>query len=87
LGDIVGAWGQIIGFLSGDRDSVSARNAHKHVLAAFGTLSLVLFLAAAFYLRQITVAGSPQSYLYLEVGGTLVSFCYAANAVPTIAPR
>jgi diguanylate cyclase (GGDEF)-like protein len=77
----VGAWGQIIGFLSSDGDSVSARKAHKHVLAALGALSLVLFLALAFYLRQISVAGSPQSYLYLEVGGTLVSFCYAANAL------
>jgi diguanylate cyclase (GGDEF)-like protein len=81
LGDFVGAWGQIIGFLSSDRDSVSTRNAHKHALAAFGALSLLLFLALAFYLRQISVAGSPQSYLYLEVGGTLVSFCYAANAL------
>jgi diguanylate cyclase (GGDEF)-like protein len=81
LGDFVGAWGQIIGFLSSDRDSVFARKAHKHVLAALGALSLVLFLALAFYLRQISVAGSPQSYLYLEVGGTLVSFCYAANAL------
>jgi diguanylate cyclase (GGDEF)-like protein len=77
----VGAWGQIIGFLSGDRDSVTARNAQRHVFAALGALSLFLFLAAAFYLRQISVAGSPQSYLYLEVGGTLVSFCYAANAL------
>ena len=81
LGDFVGAWGQIIGFLSSDRHSVSARNAHKHVLAGFSALSVVLFLAVAFYLRQISVAGSPQSYLYLEVGGTLVSFCYSANAL------
>jgi len=77
----VGAWGQIIGFLSRDRDSVPARNTNRHVFAAVGALSLLLFLAAAFYLRQISVAGSPQSYLYLEVGGTLVSFCYAANAL------
>jgi diguanylate cyclase (GGDEF)-like protein len=81
LGDIVGAWGQIIGFLSGDRDSAATRNAHRHVFAAFGALSLLLFLAVALYLRQISIAGSPQSYLYLEVGGTLVSFCYAANAL------
>ena len=44
-------------------------------------MSLSLFLAVVFYLRQIAVAGSPQGYLYLEVGGTLVSFCYAANAL------
>src|SRR2546426_1075872 len=33
-------------------------------------MSFVLFLAVVFYLRQISVAGSPQTYLYLEVGGT-----------------
>ena len=44
-------------------------------------VSLFLFLAAVFYLRQISVAGSPQSYLYLEVGGTLLCFSYAANAL------
>src|SRR3979490_2241953 len=51
------------------------------VLVASGAMSLVLFLAVLFYLRQVSVAASPQSYLYLEVGGTLLSFCYAANAL------
>ena len=32
-------------------------------------------------LRQASFVGSPQTYLYLEVGGTLLSFCYAANAL------
>ena len=27
------------------------------------------------------MAGSPHTYLYLEVGGVLLSFCYAANAL------
>jgi len=81
LGDFVGVWVTIIGFLSGDRDSVGTRNLHKRVLVASGALSVGLFLAVIFYLRQISVAGSPQGYLYLEVGGTLVSFCYAANAL------
>src|SRR2546426_11179836 len=44
-------------------------------------MSFVLFLAVIFYLRQISVAGSPQCYLYLEVGGTLLSFTYAANGL------
>ncbi len=44
-------------------------------------MSLVLFFALVFYLRQVSVAGSSQSYLYLEVGGTLVSFFYAAIAL------
>src|SRR5438552_10946352 len=71
----------IIGFLRRGRDSVATQNLHKRVLVASGALSVGLFLAVIFYLRQISVAGSPQGYLYLEVGGTLVSFCYAANAL------
>ena len=77
----MGGWDKIIGFLRSDRDSVSTWNLHTRVLAASGTVSFVLFLAVVFYLRQISVAGSPQGYLYLEVGGTLLSFCYAANAL------
>jgi diguanylate cyclase (GGDEF)-like protein len=81
LGDIVGDWGKIIGFLRSDRGAVTAENTHTRALVASGALSVVLILAVIFYLRQISVAGSSQSYLYLEVGGTLLSFCYAANAL------
>src|SRR6185437_11265097 len=42
---------------------------------------VVLFFGGIFYLRHAGVSGSPQVYLYLEVGGTLISFCYAANAL------
>jgi diguanylate cyclase (GGDEF)-like protein len=69
------------GFLRGDGSSVSAQNFQKQVLVACGAASLSLFLALVFYLRQVTVAGSPQGYLYLEVGGTLLSFFYAAIAL------
>ena len=69
------------GFVRGDGNSVSAQNFQKQVLVACGAASLSLFLALLFYLRQITVAGSPQGYLYLEVGGTLLSFFYAAIAL------
>jgi len=81
LGDFVGGWGKIIGFLRSGRSSVSAQNLHRRILVVSGAVSLILFLAGVSYLRQIGVASSPQSYLYLEVGGTLVSFCYAANAL------
>jgi len=81
LGDFVGVGDTIIGFLRSGRDAVATQNLHKRVLVASGALSFALFLAVIFYLRQISVAGSPQGYLYLEVGGTLVSFCYAANAL------
>jgi len=50
------------------------------VIAAAGALA-VLFLGAIFYMRQADVYGSPQTYLFLEVGGTLISFCFAANAL------
>ena len=40
-----------------------------------------LFFAGIFYLRQTTLGATPQTYLYLEVGGTLICFCYAANAM------
>jgi len=77
----VGGWADIIGFLRNDRNAATARNLHTRALVVCGALSLGLFLAVVFYLRQISVAGSPQGYLYLEVGGTLLCFCYAANAL------
>jgi diguanylate cyclase (GGDEF)-like protein len=46
------------------------------------TLGLgLLFLGSIFYLRSAEISGNPQTYLYLEIGGTLISFCYAANAL------
>ena len=50
-------------------------------LTALAMVLPVLFLGSIFYLRYATLPGSPQTYLYLEVGGTLISFCYAANAL------
>jgi diguanylate cyclase (GGDEF)-like protein len=81
LGDFVGSWANISGFLRGDRSSVSAQNMRSRLLIASGITLLSLFFAGILFLRQTTVAGSPQAYLYLEVGGTLLSFCYAANAL------
>jgi diguanylate cyclase (GGDEF)-like protein len=81
LGDFVGSWANISGFLRGDRSSVSAQYMRSRLLIASGLTLLSLFFAAILYLRQTAVAGSPQAYLYLEVGGTLLSFCYAANAL------
>jgi len=42
---------------------------------------VLLFFGVIFFARQAAVSGSPELYLYLEVGGTLLSFCYAANAL------
>jgi diguanylate cyclase (GGDEF)-like protein len=68
----VGGWGQIVGFLRKER---------SRVLVASTVALGCLFFGAVFYLRQAAFSGSPEIYLYLEVGGTLVSFCYAANAL------
>ena len=72
LGEFVGDWAKIIGVLR-KRPSAAA-------VAAVSTL-LLLYLGAIFYLRADNYNGTAQVYLYLEVGGTLLSFCYAANAL------
>ena len=38
-------------------------------------------LGAVLYSRFAHVSGAPTTYLYLEVGGSLLCFCYAANAL------
>jgi len=72
LGVFLGDWAKITGFLRKDRGDLPAI-----VYATF----LVLFLVAVAYSRLAYIGGSPGTYLYLEVGGSLLSFCYAANAL------
>jgi hypothetical protein len=86
----VGSTGKINGFL---RQGVSVappcftrvkalwREERRRILAVCYVSLAVLFLGYVSYLRHGNMAGSPQAYLYLEVGGTLISFCYAANAL------
>jgi diguanylate cyclase (GGDEF)-like protein len=81
LEEFVGGWGNIVGFLGVTGSSASAKKLESRVLFACSAALVVLFFGAIFYLRYATVSGSPQIYLYLEVGGTLLSFCYAANAL------
>jgi diguanylate cyclase (GGDEF)-like protein len=45
------------------------------------SLFLALVLAAVLYSRFTQLKGAPTTYLYLEVGGSLLCFCYAANAL------
>jgi diguanylate cyclase (GGDEF)-like protein len=68
----VGDWAKIIGVLR-KRPSVAS-------IAALSALALV-YVGTIFYLRTSDFSGTSQAYLYLEVGGTLLSFCYAANAL------
>ncbi len=42
---------------------------------------LAALLGAVLYSRFAHVTGAPTTYLYLEVGGSLLCFCYAANAL------
>jgi len=72
LGVFVGDWAKITGFLRKDRGNLPA--------IAYAA-SLALFLGLALFTRSAHVGGSPSTYLYLEVGGSLISFCYAANAL------
>jgi diguanylate cyclase (GGDEF)-like protein len=80
LEDFVGGWGKIIGFL-GVGSPADFKKLHSRILWACAAALVVLFFGAVFYLRQANSSGSPEIYLYLEVGGTLLSFCYAANAL------
>lgn len=72
LGDLLGRWANWAG------------NLRKHPWLLWGSSILfagICFLGVLEYLRESTFAGSYQTYLYVEVGGTLLSFCYAANAL------
>jgi diguanylate cyclase (GGDEF)-like protein len=81
LEGFVGSWANISGFLGVSRNPASTRNLRSGLFFAIGLTLATLFFAALFYLRQVSVAASPQAYLYLEVGGTLLCYCYAANAL------
>jgi diguanylate cyclase (GGDEF)-like protein len=81
LGDIVGGWAKIVGFLGEAPNTLSAARLRSRLLTAGYLALLSLFFAGVFFLRQTTTAGSVQQYLYLEMGGTLLCFCYSANAL------
>ncbi|GAC1633364.1 MAG: hypothetical protein NVS9B14_07970 [Candidatus Acidiferrum sp.] len=68
----MGDWAKIIGVLRKRPSTISVA-----VLSA----AILAYLGAILYLRGSNFSGSGQVYLYLEVGGTLLSFCYAANAL------
>jgi diguanylate cyclase (GGDEF)-like protein len=78
LGVILGGSGNIVGY-----SRVAAEVSHRRMLVAFSVAAIALALLPAITLVQhhASFAASPQTYLYLEVGGTLLSFCYAANAL------
>ena len=77
----MGGWDQIVGFLGVGQVAADSKKLRSNLAFALYLALAVLFFALIFSLRHIDSAGSPQIYLYLEVGGTLLSFCYAANAL------
>lgn len=77
----MGGWGKIIGYLRSSWAAVSSEEARSHVVLALSIVISSLFLGALFYLRHADTTGSSQTYLYMEVGGTLLSFCFAANSL------
>ena len=72
LGVVLGVWGRIFGFFRWGRSHLPA--------IAYGLLWTIYF-SAVLYSRTTHVFGRPTTYLFLEVGGTLLCFCYAANAL------
>jgi len=77
----VGSWPSITGFLGSSRQALFTRSFRSRLLLATGLTLVTLLFAAILYSRQTVLAASPQAYLYLEVGGTLLCYCYAANAL------
>ena len=86
----MGVWGNIAGFLREGHSTANSaavrvkatwKKEQSRILIASCSGVAAVFFAAIFYLRHAGISGTPQAYLYLEVGGTLISFCYAANAL------
>jgi diguanylate cyclase (GGDEF)-like protein len=74
----VGGWGKIVGYLRAEQ---LVDNRRALIIFSVCLTALAIVPALMMELRQASYAGSPQTYLYLEVGGALLSFCYAANAL------
>jgi len=72
LGAFLGSWFKIV---------ASLRKRPGLLCAGATSLAAIFFLSGLEYLRNSSVSGSSQTYLYVEVAGTLLSFCYAANAL------
>src|SRR6202000_1543784 len=89
LGGFVGSWTKIAGFLRHPATTSSERvrrvSKPSPIVSRLSILTYSIIAVGYFaliaYLRYASVTGTTQSYLYLEVGGTLISFCYAANAL------
>ncbi len=68
----MGGWGKFAAFFKEKR---------SRVLAASGWVLIAVFFGAILWTRIASLSGTPQTYLYLEICGTLLSFCFAANAL------
>jgi diguanylate cyclase (GGDEF)-like protein len=52
-----------------------------NLFPAMTAMALILFAGLVLLLRYSSAYGTPQTYLYLEICGAMLSFCYAANAL------
>ena len=88
----MGGWGTIIGFLrqplrQGERrlprvagKRAAAKRKARDSFCRDAGLAFCSSPRSSTCVR-LQISGNPQTYLYLEIGGTLISFCYAANAL------
>jgi diguanylate cyclase (GGDEF)-like protein len=77
----MGAWDQVGGFVGVGRAVAEFKKLRSRLGVVLIITLALLYFALIFSLRHIDSAGSSQIYLYMEVGGTLLCFCYAANAL------
>jgi diguanylate cyclase (GGDEF)-like protein len=63
------------------RAAAAVKRGRPHLTITSYIALAILFFGTIFYLRYTGFSGNSQTYLYLEVGGTLISFCYAANSL------
>src|SRR5258708_9859202 len=86
----MGGWGNITEFLQVRSSGTGAlreriaqfwKREQSRFLMAAAIAVAVLFLGTIFYLRYTGIVGYPQTYLYLEIGGTVIGFWCAANGL------
>lgn len=75
----IGIWGFVVGSL-GTIAGFPSRKPRLFKLSMAGAAGLFLFLVLA-SLKTWSFSAQPVVYLYLEIAGSLISFCYAANSL------
>lgn len=74
----LGVLGEVLGALNEIRGTLGLERRHSGIALA---LTPLVVLGVLLLLRGAHLEASPETYLYLELTGTFLSFCYAANAL------